>query len=403
MMDKPPVSIIIPVYNGADYLREAIESALAQTYPNIEILVINDGSEDGGRTEKIALSYGDKIRYIRKENGGTASALNAGIRNMSGEYFSWLSHDDVYYPDKIAVEAEAVLQCGEPARIVQCEYDYYDESSKSLTSTDFHKYYTIEQLENSVFSVLQLQIHACCALIHRSCFERAGLFDEKIQTVQDIEMWFRLLRGQKSIFVPRALYKVREHLNAGSKTISAYHAETCRLYLRLIRQMDLAEMNRVFGSAWSFLVKMTGFVKSYHGDTTELEELLDKCRPNRRDEICKDKLKQLLGVDRDGKTLVVFGAGQFGVRTWYELRARGITPDLYLDNHPENINGSMEGIPCKKPQDEAVNTIDETTVVVALRNYAGAVRQLKDLGYRRIILKQQVDGILAKEFSDEVD
>ena len=68
-MEKPLISIIIPVYNGSNYLRDAINSALAQTYTNIEIIVVNDGSNDNGETEKIALSYGEKIRYFSKENG----------------------------------------------------------------------------------------------------------------------------------------------------------------------------------------------------------------------------------------------------------------------------------------------------------------------------------------------
>ena len=91
----PKVSIIIPVYNGANYVSEAIDSALAQTYKNIEIIVVNDGSSDDGATEKIAKSYGDRIRYFAKENGGVSSALNFGIRQMTGEWFSWLSHDDL--------------------------------------------------------------------------------------------------------------------------------------------------------------------------------------------------------------------------------------------------------------------------------------------------------------------
>ena len=92
----PLVSIVIPVYNGADYMREAIDSALSQTYPHIEVLVVNDGSTDSGATAAVARSYGDKIRYFEKKNGGVSSALNYGIRNMQGSYFSWLSHDDVY-------------------------------------------------------------------------------------------------------------------------------------------------------------------------------------------------------------------------------------------------------------------------------------------------------------------
>ena len=77
---SPKVSIVIPVYNGADLLSQAIDSALAQTYFPIEILVVNDGSGDGGATERIALSYGEKVRYFSKANGGVASALNFAIQ-----------------------------------------------------------------------------------------------------------------------------------------------------------------------------------------------------------------------------------------------------------------------------------------------------------------------------------
>ena len=79
---KPLVSIIIPVYNGSNYLAQAIDSALAQTYTPIEIIVVNDGSRDDGATEEVALGYGDRITYVRKENGGSSSALNEGIRHI---------------------------------------------------------------------------------------------------------------------------------------------------------------------------------------------------------------------------------------------------------------------------------------------------------------------------------
>src|ERR1700722_19485155 len=110
-VNKPLVSIIIPVFNGTDYLNQAIGSALAQTYQNIEVIVVNDGSTDQGATEKIALSYGNKIFYHEKENGGVATALNFGIAKMKGEYFSWLSHDDLYTPDKIENQILEMLQC----------------------------------------------------------------------------------------------------------------------------------------------------------------------------------------------------------------------------------------------------------------------------------------------------
>ena len=98
---QPKVTIIIPVYNGSNFLAQAIDAALAQTYKNCEILVINDGSKDDGASEKIALSYGDKIKYFCKENGGVSSVLNFAFTKMEGEWFSWLSHDDLYLPEKI--------------------------------------------------------------------------------------------------------------------------------------------------------------------------------------------------------------------------------------------------------------------------------------------------------------
>ena len=111
---EPLVSIVIPVYNGSNYMREAIDSALAQTYRNIEVIVVNDGSRDDGATDAIARSYGDRIRYIPKENGGSSSALNTGIRNMKGDWFSWLSHDDLYAPEKVEKQVELLNKLNLP-------------------------------------------------------------------------------------------------------------------------------------------------------------------------------------------------------------------------------------------------------------------------------------------------
>ena len=122
---NPLVSIVIPVYNGENYLKDAIDSALAQTYKNIEIIVVNDGSTDN--TEKIALSYGNKIRYFKQKNGGVSSALNKAIKHMKGEYFSWLSHDDMYYPCKVALQVEYLEHLNNKDVVLFADYRIIDE------------------------------------------------------------------------------------------------------------------------------------------------------------------------------------------------------------------------------------------------------------------------------------
>src|SRR4051812_20505544 len=118
MTSNPLVSIIVPVYNGANYVGEAIQSALAQTYPNIEVLVVDDGSTDGGATRAVIDSFGDRIRSISQPNGGVASALNTGITHMRGSFFSWLSHDDLYRPEKVSRQVETWRNFASPCVVI---------------------------------------------------------------------------------------------------------------------------------------------------------------------------------------------------------------------------------------------------------------------------------------------
>jgi GT2 family glycosyltransferase len=106
MTDNPLVSVVIPCYKQAEYLPEAIDSALAQTYSPLEVIVVNDGSPDD--TEKVAQSYGDRIVYIHRPNGGLSAARNTGIARAQGRYFKFLDSDDYLHPEQIAWQMEAL-------------------------------------------------------------------------------------------------------------------------------------------------------------------------------------------------------------------------------------------------------------------------------------------------------
>ncbi|MDD6479317.1 MAG: glycosyltransferase [Oscillospiraceae bacterium] len=197
MSYNPLVSIVIPVYNGSNYLKEAIDSALNQTYKNIEVIVVNDGSRDNGATEEIALSYGDKIRYFSKENGGVSSALNKGIEEMKGEYFSWLSHDDVYKDTKI--ENQVKLINSENADFIfMCGSMFIDKDSNPINRMSFTEAlkegcYSYDEMLSSVFKGNVMG--GCTLLIPRVLFDKFGTFKTEIKYMQDLDMWYRFLTG----------------------------------------------------------------------------------------------------------------------------------------------------------------------------------------------------------------
>ena len=241
---QPKVSIVIPVYNGANYLSQAIDSAIGQTYENIEIIVVNDGSNDNGETEKIALGYGEKIRYFKKENGGVSSALNFGIKMMEGEYFSWLSHDDLYTEDKI--EKQVALIENEKD-IIHCSTSLIDKDGKELT-------YPIKVVEGKLDGVNFLkkyvedgyQLNGLGFLIPKSVFEDVSTFDEKLVYSQDRLLWFLVMHGgYRFICQKEKLTKSRVHqMQVSNKFPELYYKEMDIVAKKLKEEFEEREFDR---------------------------------------------------------------------------------------------------------------------------------------------------------------
>jgi hypothetical protein len=241
---NPKVSIVIPVFNGSDYLNEALDSALTQTYNNIEIIVVNDGSNDNGKTEKIALSYGDRIRYFKKGNGGTASALNLGIKEMKGEYFSWLSHDDLYYPEKIEAQINFLVGFEDRLTIIYTDFNYIDGNSNFLYN------YPIKHVPPEHFRPAFIWggiINGCTLLIPKKCFEIYGVFKEKLRTTQDYDLWFRLSEKYSFVHLPQILIKSRIHENQGiNKLRPIMNVEENRLFTHFITKIKQYEIKQYY-------------------------------------------------------------------------------------------------------------------------------------------------------------
>lgn len=220
MSNQPLVSIVIPVYNGSNYLKQAIESALTQTYPRVEVLVINDGSTDDGLTEKIALCYREQIRYFYKPNGGVASALNLGLQQMQGEWSSWLSHDDVFPPERIANDMDVAFTYPE-ARVIFCRIQTIDSSGR-ITGTIR---YPVERVTNPREALVLGGVNMCSMTIQRDCFEVTGPFNENNRTTQDTEMTLRLATAFPFYLNSHVGLFSREHRERGTYVLQAEHQQ----------------------------------------------------------------------------------------------------------------------------------------------------------------------------------
>lgn len=252
------VSIIIPVYNGENYMREAIDSALAQTYKNIEVIVVNDGSRDS--TDEIAKSYGDKIVYIKKENGGVSTALNLALEKMTGDYFSWLSHDDRYYPQKIEREIKYIEENGllDQKVILYSDYDLMDSKSNVYaTATKEHD----ELMKKPEYCLLRGAINGLTLLIPKQAFIDCGNFRTDLRCVQDYVLWEEMmLAGYKYIHIPEVLVTTRIHEMQQGNTSPVMVAEGDEFWINLVKHVKKERMIELEGSLYEFYKKMYEFM-----------------------------------------------------------------------------------------------------------------------------------------------
>lgn len=202
-MRIPLVSIIIPLYNGSNYVEEAINAALSQTYKNLEILVINDGSNDNDAGKNICLKYKDKIRYLEKVNGGCASALNYGIKLARGQFISWLSHDDLYYPNKI----EHQISCYEKYNLnydntmISSFADLIDKNGKQIFHPANKERAFLDANSAYEYLLFKKVFNGCGLLVPKQLFDKISLFDEHLRYILDWDLWLKFVINGVNVYL----------------------------------------------------------------------------------------------------------------------------------------------------------------------------------------------------------
>ncbi len=209
---SPKVSVIIPAYNVADFIAETLLSALAQTFSDYEIIVVNDGSPDTEKLEKAIAPYREKIIYLKQPNKGAAAARNAGIGAARGEMLAFLDGDDIWLPDYLAAQVSFLRATG--GDMVYCNAILFGNEKKYKTymsRSPSRGEVTTESLLNGNCNVI-----TSGTVVMRETVAAAGMFDEEAPPrIEDFDLWFRLLKnGAKIDYQKNILLKYR--VRAGS-------------------------------------------------------------------------------------------------------------------------------------------------------------------------------------------
>lgn len=232
MTTAPEVSVVIPVHNGEKYLAEAIRSVLAQSYPRIEVIVVDDGSTD--HSASIVCAFGPPVRLMQQANLGPAEARNAGVRQAVGDVLAFLDADDLWTPDKLARQIEALSSNSACEAVVGRVENFL---SPELDET---------QRRSLAIAVQQGgDVHVGALLIRRMAFQRVGYFNVRWRQCDFVDWWSRAtLAGLNYAILPDLVLRRRLHNN----NLTRLERTSRNEYVAMLRQ-HLARQRKVASSA----------------------------------------------------------------------------------------------------------------------------------------------------------
>jgi glycosyltransferase involved in cell wall biosynthesis len=208
-MTEPLVSVIIPVYNGARFIRQAIDSVLSQIYPAVEVVVVNDGSTDESLAIAEDIAQRDaRVRVVHKRNGGLSAARNTGIEHARGGYLTFLDADDWILPHKICGQMD-VLRARPDVDFVYSDYHRVNDAD----GTVFELYRGVPPVPFPDILVYRNWLGVMASLLRRRLVERVGQFDPALRASEDRDYWYRCAQHTKFVYAPGIVGMRRLHGN----------------------------------------------------------------------------------------------------------------------------------------------------------------------------------------------
>jgi glycosyltransferase involved in cell wall biosynthesis len=237
---RTKVTIVVPAYNAERWLREALNSAVAQTYEAHEIIVVDDGSVD--LTGEIARSFGDKVIYIRQSNQGVSAARNTALRAATGEWIALLDSDDFIVPEKLEKQV-VVIEANPELVVVYSAFQYLFTNGDTLQKPSFPAAKLWPGLR------YRTPILPSTSIIRRSALEEVGGFSTEYHYGEDWELWFRLVRRYSA----RAFQDVPENLTTyryWENNVTKNFPRTAAAALRLLDSVLLEDLSGIKRAIW---------------------------------------------------------------------------------------------------------------------------------------------------------
>jgi glycosyltransferase involved in cell wall biosynthesis len=248
---QPLVSVVIPNYNCGRFLVEALDSVFAQTYPAVEIIVVDDGSTDESRD--VLRRYAGRVRVVEEANQGVSAARNYGIRESRGELVAFLDADDLWHPEKLAKQVP--LFDNPAVGLVHCAVQYVDEQNRPL-GTNFtgrrgRVLRPIALLQGTV-----VLAGGSTAVVRRACFDEVGMFDAGLSTAADWDMWRRIACVYEIDVVREPLMRYRLRPGSMHRDVDVFAHDMLRGFERLFADSAAAEIHHLRRRAYGRLYLM---------------------------------------------------------------------------------------------------------------------------------------------------
>ena len=229
----PIVSIIIPAYNAEQFIAATLESALAQTLKDTEVIVIDDGSKDG--TARVVQTF-PTVRYVRQTNGGVSTARNHGAALAQGQFLAFLDSDDIWHPDKLRQQVQALEQHPDSV-FYRTAFTHQHDDEERIRSGAERQDAPHRVTPDLLPSFLHPYFATSTVMVRKSAFDEAGGFDASLRIAEDVDFYLRVLaKHPKMIFMTEALvHKRTVEGSLGDDSASGY-VQLLKVYDRFLAQ-----------------------------------------------------------------------------------------------------------------------------------------------------------------------